>query len=428
METTKKVMQINCFFRFGSTGRIVGALHDGMVARGIPSVVVYARRPQPDEAGVYRVSDRWEQKSRALLSRLFGQAAGRGGRGTRQILSLIRRERPDVVHLHVLGGHFVHVYRLLDALRRAGVETVLTLHAENFYTAGCDHAHDCDRFRTECRHCPRVAGVLSRLWRDDAACSFRRMRDALSGMERLTVVGVSPWVTARAALSPLFENRALLTVQNGVDTAAFRPRPSLAAHLRRRWGISPDEAVMLYVTPRLNHPDKGGAYAFAVLERVLALHPRTRMVIVGWDGDGGKLPSGCTPTPTVLSRTVAVAHTSDVDTLAGLYTMASITLLLGRRETFSMVCAESLACGTPIAGFCAGGPESIALPAYSCFVPQGDVEALAEAVAERLVLPFDRMAIAADASEAYSAERMVEGYLAVYGIPSSVASRAGVLT
>ncbi len=424
MDQSKKVMQINCFFRFGSTGRIVGTLHDGLVARGLSSIVCYARRPVSDEIGVYRVSDRWEQKSRAVLSRLLGGDFGRGGRGTRQIRSCLYEECPDIVHLHVLNGHFVNVYRLLHMLGDYGIRTVLTLHAEEMYTAGCDHAHACDLWQSRCRDCPRVAGRLSRLWRDDAAVAFEHMREALEHIGSLTVVGVSPWVTARAAKSPLLFGRELVTVPNGVDTETFCPRHALAAHLRRQCGIAPEEPVILFVTPRLDHPDKGGRYVFEVFERILRRLPTAHLVIVGWDGDTGSLPPTRVPAHAVLARTIAVAHTSDTHALAGFYTMASVTLLLSRRETFSMVCAESLACGTPVVGFLSGGPESIALPAYSRFVPQGDVDALADAVMDVLSAPPDRAKVAAEAA-VYDSARMVEGYLRVYGLLSKQFLRTG---
>ena len=66
--------------------------------------------------------------------------------------------------------------------------------------------------------------------------------------------------------------------------------------------------------------------------------------------------------------------------LAELYNRADVTVLTSRRETFSMVTAESLCCGTPIVGFKAGGPESIAIPTYSEFVDQGDLDALCRVV------------------------------------------------
>ena len=47
-----------------------------------------------------------------------------------------------------------------------------------------------------------------------------------------------------------------------------------------------------------------------------------------------------------------------------------LTVLTSKRETYGMACAESLACGTPVVAFLAGGTESIALEVqqYSCLL------------------------------------------------------------
>ena len=55
----------------------------------------------------------------------------------------------------------------------------------------------------------------------------------------------------------------------------------------------------------------------------------------------------------------------DQSELAAFYSLADVTLLTSEKETFSMVCAESLCCGTPVVGFQAGAPEGISLPAVS---------------------------------------------------------------
>ena len=68
--------------------------------------------------------------------------------------------------------------------------------------------------------------------------------------------------------------------------------------------------------------------------------------------------------------------------LASLYSAANVTLVLSKRETYSMVTAESLCCGTPVVGFLAGGPESIAIEKFSTFVEYGDLNAIKEAIGE----------------------------------------------
>jgi len=79
-----------------------------------------------------------------------------------------------------------------------------------------------------------------------------------------------------------------------------------------------------------------------------------------------------------------------------------------------MVTAESLACGTPVVGFCAGAPEQITIPEYSEFVPYGDLAALTEAVNTQFGKKYVKAAISRVAAEKYSKEKMTEDYYAVY--------------
>lgn len=110
----------------------------------------------------------------------------------------------------------------------------------------------------------------------------------------------------------------------------------------------------------------------------------------------------------------ALGRVEDQELLARYYSMADASILTSKRETFSMVTAESLCCGTPVVGFEAGGPESIALPEFSRFVPEGDVEALRKALLAMLERPIDRERLAGEAQKCYSSKRMTREYIAIY--------------
>ncbi len=393
------ILQINTFYRFGSTGRIVADLHCAYLARGHASSVCYGRRPVPAEPYVYRVSGAWERRAHALSTRLVGDDFGHSPIATRRLLRFLDEISPDVVHLHGLSGHYVNAYRLLETLKTRRMPTVLTLHCEQIFTAGCGHALDCQRWESGCHDCRRLPGGLSALWRDNAAFAYSRMARAMADFDTLTVVGVSPWVSARAAKSPILVGRRICTVHNGLDTTVFHPRPDIAAVLRRRLGIGERERVLLHVTPNFSSAIKGGEHILALASRL----SDCRFVVVGNTG-GATLPE----------RITVIPHTSDCAELAAFYTMADLTLLPSRRETFSMVLAESIACGTPVVGFLAGGPESIAPDGCACFVPQGDLDALERAVRDRLAERGDRATIAARGADVFAVEHMVDGYLTVY--------------
>ena len=115
-----------------------------------------------------------------------------------------------------------------------------------------------------------------------------------------------------------------------------------------------------------------------------------------------------------LPDNVLLLGRMDDERLAQLYSLADVTVVTGRRETFGMPCAESLCCGTPVAGFQAGGPESISLPDFSRFVPYGDCGALEQAVEQMLALEVQPQSVAAAAAAAYSGREMTRRYIELY--------------
>ena len=79
-----------------------------------------------------------------------------------------------------------------------------------------------------------------------------------------------------------------------------------------------------------------------------------------------------------------------------------------------MILAESMACGTPVAGFYAGGPESITIAEYSSFVEYGNFEALKNATIELLNKDLDKEEISTKAKEKYNKKIMAKKFIDQY--------------
>lgn len=392
-----KVLQVNLVYRYGSTGKIMADLHEELLGRGHGSVVCYGRRPRPAEPHVYKVSSELGGKVHSVLSRLFGVDFAFSPIATRRLLRIIRREKPDVVHLHCLNGHFVNVYRLVEYLKRNHIRTVLTLHAEIMHTAGCEHAMECDKWRTECHHCPRIRGKLSRFFRDDARYCFRRMKKAFAGFEDLTVVGVSGWLTERASQSPIFGACTYRTVHNGINTEVFSRRDATA--LRERLGIPEDRRVILHVTPNFYHAIKGGGYVLELAARL----PECQFLIVGYNGDGSDLPE----------NVKGIAHTQNQIELAEYYSLADCFVCTSLRESLPTVCLEAASCGCKTVAFRAAGiPESIP-EGMGETVPCYDLDAFEAALRRWLPASVDPALVTA-ANEANRREGMLERYMQLY--------------
>lgn len=397
-----KVIQINCVYGKGSTGKITRSLHHDLQQAGVDSIVCYGRGEKVTEPGVHKLCPEWYAKWNNLLSRATGLPYGGCRLSTGKLIWFLKREKPDVVHLQCLNGHFVNIYRLISWLNRNRIPTVLTLHAEFMYTANCAHAETCEKWKTGCGDCPRYRKETRSWLFDSTARSFGKMRRAFAGFgETLHVVSVSPWLRDRAAQSRILEGKKHSAVFNGVDTSIFHPVD--AAQLRQKHSLA-GEKVLLHVTTWFcDDPEhlKGGYY---VCQLAKMLGQDWKILVAGRYQKSVSLPE----------NVILLGEIRDQRQLAAYYSLADAVVLTSRRETFSMVTAEALCCGTPVAGFRAGGPEQIALEMYSGFAEFGDVPGLCEIITsllERCPAPEE---IACKAKQRYDTKAVCDAYLDCY--------------
>ena len=137
--------------------------------------------------------------------------------------------------------------------------------------------------------------------------------------------------------------------------------------------------------------------------KLAQMMPDVKFVVAGNADDNINAPG----------NVILLGKITDQTRLAELYSMADMTLLTSRKETFSMVTAETLCCGTPVVGFKAGAPEIIALEDYSEFVEHGNIDMLYSAAKRMLERNTDGAQIAEQA-KIYSKETMTKNYMEIY--------------
>ncbi|MDF2522783.1 MAG: hypothetical protein K0R31_424, partial [Clostridiales bacterium] len=134
-----KIIQINAVYPIGSTGKIVHDIHTHLLENGYESVVCYGRGKVLDEQYVYKIAPELIMKMQSLWSKITGYAYAGCYISTKNLINIIKSERPDIVHLHCINSYTVNIYKLLDFLKVNNIPTVLTLHAEFMHTAGCGY-------------------------------------------------------------------------------------------------------------------------------------------------------------------------------------------------------------------------------------------------------------------------------------------------
>lgn len=395
-----KVLHVNVVYNSGSTGKIVHDIHTVLLENGKDSTVCFGRGEKSTETNVYKVCNEYYAKANNLFSRLTGIQYGGCFLSTSSLISIIKSQNPDVVHLHCINGFFVDVYRLISWLKKNKIKTVLTLHAEFMYTANCSHAYECDKWKSGCGNCPRLKKATGSLLLDNTALSYRLMKKAFDGFDdNLVVTSVSPWLMNRAKQSSILKGKKHVVVLNGLDTSVFcyktTPQISLPGDNNSK--------KVLFVTPDFDESrdhHKGGWYLIELAKRM----PNVNFIVVCTRGRIKNCPK----------NVLFVGKIDNQYELAKYYSAVDVTLLASKRETFSMVLAESLCCGTPVVGFEAGGPESIALNDFCVFVEYGNIDALEKSLAQQLNKTYSCEEISDISSKIYDKKVMTNEYIKVY--------------
>ena len=400
-----KILQVNITGKSGSTGKIVNDLRTYLQSKGHDAKVAYSVDNIAAE-GFFKISHRWEL---ALVRRLvpFGRSTYKGNPfAFRRLKKIIERERPDIVHLHCINCGCVNIYKTLEYLAAHKIKTVVTHHAEFFYTGNCPHSFECNKFvDAQCEGCGnRFYATSNRIFANPHK-NWLRMCQAVNSFrkEDLLFVSVSPWVKERSLTSSIVNHYPCETVYNGLDTNLFHYRERRDV-VEKRLALG-NRKLVLHVTPNFNPMDKsnikGGYYVVELAKKM----PQLRFLVVASFSEN---------TRNLPDNIQLWGKASSQDELAQLYSTASVTLLTSKKETFSMVTAESLCCGTPVVGFKAGGPESIALEKYSRFVEYGNVEALCSNIHQVIKQAYVKELVSSECKSIYSKEVMGKNYLEIY--------------
>ena len=247
-----KVLQINCVYGEGSTGKITKSIHEYLLSRDQQSVVICGRRAPKYLPHIYPMVTEFVGKLNKLWSMISGVPYGGCLFLTEKIKRIILHEKPNVVHLQCINGHFCNIFRLLEFLKKIDIPVVLTLHAEFMYTANCQHAGNCEQWIRGCKKCPVRKTELHSLFFDRTSYSWKRMHKIYKNWDQLHVVACSDWIANRAKKSGEMAHRDIRVIRNGIDNhTVFYPRIDVRNNIIDKYHLPKDKKLVLFVSPGL---------------------------------------------------------------------------------------------------------------------------------------------------------------------------------
>lgn len=324
-----RVIHINAVYGVLSTGRTVMQLDEELARFGVDSSTACSLGVLSENT--FRIGSKADVKLHAALSRITGKSGYHSRGATKKLIAYLKREKPDIVHLHNLHGNYADLPALFAFLAEEKIPVAVTLHDCWWYTGKCCHytADGCMKWQMSCGHCPRLKKDIPSFVFDRTEEMLRDKRNWFASLSRYAVIGVSDWITEEAKKSILKDADVITRIYNWVDTDVFRDTQS---DIRARYGLE-GKKLMLGVAGKWL--ETKGLSAFARLAESLA--EDERLVLIG------ELPAGFS-----CGRILSIPRTDDQQELARWYSAADVFISLSGEESFGKVSAEALSCGTPI--------------------------------------------------------------------------------
>ena len=360
------LLQINSVVNSGSTGHIAEDIGRLAIANGWESYIAYGRKALPSGSHLIRIGTKADVLWHVLVTRLFDLHGLASRHATKKLVRQIKEIKPDVIHLHNIHGYYINYKILFKYLSESGTPVVWTMHDCWAATGHCPYYTfvQCIVWRSEggCRNCSQKRGYPSSVLFSNAAYNFKCKRKYfnLLSENQLTIVTPSKWLSDEIGKSYLGHYKRRV-INNGIDLEVFKPSAERPTS-RKKYTILGVASVW---------DERKGLMDFIKLAYLL--HNDEKIVLVGLSESQIKsLPKG--------KSIWGMKRTESQKQLAELYSHALCFVNPTYEDTFPTTNIESLACGTPVITYRAGGSPEIIDKETGFVVEQGYITAVRKCI------------------------------------------------
>ena len=324
-----KVLQINSVCGTGSTGRIAVQISDYLNQHNVENYIAYGFG-NSERPNTFCFGNSLDAHLHSFLSRKLGWQGKMSHIPTWRLIQYMERIKPDIVHLHNIHGHYLNYKMLFRYLKKINCQVVWTFHDCWPITGKCAHFTKvrCEKWKTGCFDCPQL-DCYPDSQRDRSRKSYLEKKAAFTSIQNLHIVTVSNWL--KSIVEESFLGWVdIRCIYNGVDTDRYSFHDSI---IRETYQLE-DKFVILSVASSWN---KGKG-----LDQLLALSNKLQkddvIVLIGIAPDQQK---------SLPNNVIGVSVIKNQNLLTQWYSTADVYINFSVEETFGLVVAEAMACGTP---------------------------------------------------------------------------------
>lgn len=311
----------------------------------------------------------------------------------------------DIFNLHFFTGFIDLEIFFKQCSPKAPI--VWTLHDMNAITGGCHYDHECGKFSKGCTACP----ILESNKKYDLSYKIWRQKECIYSSiakGKLAIVTPSKWLAEQVKKRPSLADKMVTVIPYGLDIDVFHPMDKQA--IRNILGIPENSVVILFVAHNISSRRKGLSYLLDALAGMDKSFPLF-LLTVG---------EGAFPADQLQFPSLPLGNIGNEVMMAMAYNAADVFVMPSLYDNLPNTVMESLACGTPVVAFDAGGiPEMVRNGITGTVVPKGDSRALRDAILELIEDEKKRMKFSENcrriAEEEYNLELQAKRYWELFG-------------
>lgn len=392
-----KVLLINAVCGTGSTGRIVADIwkalkdqgHEAKVAYGVGHGSIVSPEDQicfNNKIGYY---------THNILAKITDKTGMYSKRQTKALLKKIDEFQPDIIHLHNLHGYYINYPILFDYLAKKDIPVVWTLHDCWAYTGHCVHysANKCYQWKNECVDCANMKEYPTCWFKGCVKQNFEIKKKVFTSVKHMIITTPSQWL-ANEVQKSFLSIYPIKTIYDAIDLTIFKPTET---SFKEKYGL--ENKIMILAVANVWSERKGLGDIVKLQE---SIDKNKVIVVVGVSEKQKKeLPKSI----------ISIERTADLQELVQIYSAADVFVNLSVEETFGMVTAEALACGTPVVTYDQTAVPEVADADSGIVIHAGDIEGVIEAIDAALKLDSRRVM---NRATLFSKNKEIDQFITLY--------------
>ncbi|MBZ9787856.1 glycosyltransferase [Psychroflexus sp. CAK57W] len=228
-------------------------------------------------------------------------------------------------------------------------------------------------------------------------------KQALDGVNNLTIVTPSVWLAEQARKSEVLNSMPIQCIPNGLDSEVFKPRDK--NYSKSLLNIPENKKVILFVADSINNNRKG----FVFLKQAFQQLQMDNVVLCAIGNKTEAFES--------IGDILELGPINDERLMSAAYSAADVFVIPSLMDNLPNTGLESLMCGTPVIGFPIGGiPDMIQDGENGLLAKEISVKALVESLNTFLntVDNFDRKSIRDKAVAKYDMKIQANAYIDMF--------------